>query len=73
MREQFRAGEAYYFKYGTDKEREIWMLRYGFSFEETELVSECIDFIDETEIKFNDRINALNEAQLQVIEQYVHE
>ena len=62
-----------YFKYGTDKEREIWMLRYGFSFEETELVSECIDFIDETEIKFNDRINALNEAQLQVIEQYVHE
>lgn len=64
---------AKYFKYGTDKEREIWMLRYGFSFEETELVSECIDFIDETEIKFNDRINALNEAQLQVIEQYVHE
>ena len=59
--------------FGTDKEREIWMLRYGFSFEETELVSECIDFIDETEIKFNDRINALNEAQLQVIEQYVHE
>lgn len=36
---------AKYFKYGTDKEREIWMLRYGFSFEETELVSECIDFI----------------------------
>lgn len=64
---------AKYFKYGTDKEREIWMLRYGFSFEEIELVSECIDFIDETEIKFNDRINALNEAQLQVIEQYVHE
>ena len=64
---------AKYFEYGTDKEREIWMLRYGFSFEETELVSECIDFIDETEIKFNDRINALNEAQLQVIEQYVHE
>ena len=64
---------AKYFKYGTDKEREIWMLRYGFSFEEIEWVSECIDFIDETEIKFNDRINALNEAQLQVIEQYVHE
>ena len=58
---------------GSHYKRQIWMLRYGFSFEEIELVSECIDFIDETEIKFNDRINALNEAQLQVIEQYVHE
>ena len=65
------------FLYGKEiqaqKLKKVWMLRYGFSFEETELVSECIDFIDETEIKFNDRINALNEAQLQVIEQYVHE
>ena len=63
---------AKYFKYGTDKEREIWMLRYGFSFEEIEWVSECIDSIDETEIKFNDKINALDEAQLKAIEQYVH-
>ena len=64
---------AKYFKYGTDKEREIWMLRYGFSFEEIEWVSECVDSIDETEIKFNDKINALDEAQLKAIEQYVHE
>lgn len=64
---------AKYFKYGTDKEREIWMLRYGFSFEEIEWVSECVDSIDETEIKFNDKINALDDAQLKFIEQYVHE
>lgn len=64
---------AKYFKYGTDKEREIWMLRYGFSFEEIEWVSECVDSIDETEIKFNDKINALDDAQLKSIEQYVHE
>lgn len=63
---------AKYFKYGTDKEREIWMLRYGFSFEEIEWVSECIDSIDETEIKFNDKLNALDEAQLKAVEQYVH-
>lgn len=62
-----------YFKYGTDKEREIWMLRYDFSFEEIEWVSECVDSIDETEIKFNDKINALDDAQLKSIEQYVHE
>ena len=55
---------AKYFKYGTDKEREIWMLRYGFSFEEIEWVSECVDSIDETEIKFNDKIHALDDAQL---------
>lgn len=64
---------AKYFKYGTDKEREIWMLRYGFSFEEIEWASECVDSIDETEIKFNDKINALDDAQLKSIEQYVHE
>lgn len=29
--------------------------------------------IDETEIKFNDKINALDDAQLKSIEQYVHE
>ena len=64
---------AKYFKYGTDKEREIWMLRYGFSFEEIEWVSECVDSIDVTEIIFNDKINALDDAQLKSKEQYVHE
>lgn len=49
------------------------MLRYGFSFEEIEWASECVDSIDETEIKFNDKINALDDAQLKSIEQYVHE
>lgn len=42
-------------------------------YEEIEWVSECVDSIDETEIKFNDKINALDDAQLKSIEQYVHE
>ena len=48
-------------------------VRIGHMVEAQILEAIGIDFIDETEIKFNDRINALNEAQLQVIEQYVHE
>lgn len=64
---------AKYFKYGTDKEREIWMLRYGLSFEEIEWAADCIDTIDESEIVFNDKISDLDDLQLKSIEQYIHE
>ena len=63
---------AKYFKYGTDKEREIWMLRYGLSFEEIEWAAECIDAIDETEIVFNDKILELDGSKLKIIEQFIH-
>lgn len=63
---------AKYFKYGTDKEREIWMLRYGLTFEEIEWADECIDFIDESEIKFNNKIRELDESKLKTIEQYIY-
>lgn len=62
---------AKYFKYGTDKEREIWMLRYGLSFEDIEWASDCIDSIDESEIVFNKKVNDLDESQLKSIEQYL--
>lgn len=62
---------AKYFKYGTDKEREIWMLRYGLTFEDIEWASDCIDSIDESEIVFNKRVKDLNESQLKSIEQYL--
>ena len=63
---------AKYFKYGTDKEREIWMLRYGLTFEEIEWANECIDSIDENEIVFNNKIDELDESQLKTIEQYIY-
>lgn len=63
---------AKYFKYGTDKEREIWMLRYGLTFEDIEWADNCIDKIDESEIKFNNKIQELKDSQLKVIEQYIH-
>lgn len=62
---------AKYFKYGTDKEREIWMLRYGLTFEEIEWAAECIDSIDESEIVFNKKVEDLDESQLKSIEQYL--
>ena len=46
-------------KYGTEDSTEIWMLRYGFSFEEIEWLSECVEAIDEREIVFNENINNL--------------
>ncbi len=63
---------AKYFRYGTDKEREIWMLRYGLTFEDMEWANSCIDSIDEQEIKFNDNIKELDNSKLKVIEQYIH-
>lgn len=63
---------AKYFKYGTDKEREIWMLRYGLTFEDIEWVADCIDSIDESEIVFNNKLFELNESQLKIIEQYIY-
>lgn len=63
---------AKYFKYGTDKEREIWMLRYGLTFEDIEWASDCIDSIDESEIVFNKKVDDLDESQLKSIEQKLH-
>jgi hypothetical protein len=62
---------AKYIKYGTDDENEIWMLRYGLSFEDIEWVKDCIDSIGQEEIVFNDKINELPENQYKIIERFV--
>lgn len=55
--QDFRADKlAKYVKYGTDNENEIWMLRYGLSFEDIEWANNCIDRINQEEIVFNDRV-----------------
>lgn len=59
-----------YIKYGTIIENEIWLLRYGFDFEEIEWVGPCIQNIDRTEITFNDKINSLTDEQLMRIDRY---
>ncbi|MEE0875349.1 MAG: DEAD/DEAH box helicase [Ruminococcus sp.] len=64
---------AKYFKYGTDNEREIWMLRYGLSFEDIEWANDCIEQIDANEIVFNKKVYSLSNAHYKVIEPYVYE
>lgn len=49
-----------YIKYGTDNERHIWMLRYGMSFEDIEILDNYIISIDSEEIIFKDSINELS-------------
>ncbi|MFV0496727.1 MAG: DEAD/DEAH box helicase [Candidatus Fimivivens sp.] len=63
---------ANYFKYGTDNNKEIWMLRYGLTFEDIEWASSYIEKIDENEILFNDKVNELDNDKLNIIKQYIY-
>lgn len=58
-------------KYGTEDPDEIWMLRYGFSFEEIEWLKPCVEKIDQTEIRFNEGIQKLSDAQKSSISKYI--
>lgn len=64
---------AKYFKYGTDSEKEIWMLRYGLSFEDIEWINPFVDNITEEEIVFNTNIINLTEEQRAILEPYLHD
>ncbi len=64
---------AKYFKYGTDKEKEIWMLRYGLTFEDIEWVEPCIESIDENEVVFNDKIVELDTIKSKIVEKYIYD
>ena len=61
---------AKYIKYGTISEDEIWMLRYGFDFEDIEWIKPCVASIDKTEIVFNDKVDSLSEEQLMRIDRF---
>lgn len=49
-------------KYGTENDRHIWMLRYGLTFEDIDVLDEHIKEIDENEIIFKDSVNELSNA-----------
>jgi len=61
---------AKYIRYGTDTEQEIWMLRYGLTFEDIEWATPCIESIDEQEIVFNNKIDTLDEEKRVILERY---
>jgi hypothetical protein len=62
-----------YIKYGTNNATEIWLIKYGFSFDEIEVLLEHIEKIDETEIIFKDSINEFtqNPDNKKLIERYL--
>lgn len=58
-------------KYGTEDSTEIWLLRYGFSFEEIEWLKPCVDSIDQEEIRFNKNIENLSIAEKSSISKFI--
>jgi superfamily II DNA/RNA helicase len=61
-----------YIRYGTNDEIEIWLVRYGFSFDDIDWIKEVVDDIDENEIIFNQGINDLSEEKFEIIERFVN-
>ncbi len=67
-----RAKSLYlFFKYGTDDEVEIMLLRYGFSLEDMEWLSDKIEQIDETQIRFLPTVGTLTDEQKVLISKFL--
>lgn len=62
---------AKYIKFGTDNERHIWMLRYGMSFEDIEILDSHIEEISSEEIIFLDSINEVPDEKKISISRFI--
>ena len=61
-----------YFRYGTNDAKEIWLIRYGFSIEEVELIKKLVLEVDENEIVFSDDIYKTNNEKIKnIVERYL--
>jgi len=61
-----------YFRYGTNDDKEIWLIRYGFSIEEAELIKTHVSTIDENEISFFATIyKTQNKAIKKIVDRYL--
>jgi hypothetical protein len=60
-----------YIKYGTNDDLEIWLLRYGFGFEDIEWIRKYVVSIDESQIVFSPSIQEVNLKQHKVIERFI--
>lgn len=59
-----------YIRYATTDETEIWLLRYGFSFEEIEWIKPLVRNISEERIEFGD-LSELDKDQLAIVGRYL--
>lgn len=60
-----------YIRYGTNDETEIWLLRYGFSFEDIEWIKPHVESVDEQKIVFLHSITELDDEQREAVERYL--
>lgn len=60
-----------YIRFGTNENLEMWLLRYGFGYEEILWIKEHVETIDSTKILFKKTVSDLSEAQLTVISRYL--
>lgn len=68
----FRAEKlAKFVKYGTDNNKEIWMLRYGFTFEDIEWIKDYIVEINQEEIIFTPSAYELTDEKLAIIQRFM--
>ncbi len=63
---------ANYIKFGTADATEIWMLKYGFDFEDIEWLKPYVKSIGEEEICFHSSIAELNNEQKRLIEKFLY-
>lgn len=62
---------ANYIKYGTNDITEIWLLKYGFSFDDVEWIKDIVLEVNENQIEFVDDISGLKEDQLNIIKHFL--
>lgn len=60
-----------YIRFGTNDPKEIWLLKYGFSFEEISWVKPYVLNIDEQAICFSDEIHNLPTEKVEIISRYL--
>jgi ATP-dependent RNA helicase DOB1 len=62
---------ANFIKFGTDNKKEIWMLRYGFTFEDIELFNDYVEHINSEEIVFKNTIKNIPDDLKQSINRFI--
>ncbi|GKV92815.1 hypothetical protein H2Y56_02895 [Pectobacterium aroidearum] len=60
-----------YIRYGTNDEKEIWLLKYGFDPEDISWLLEIVSHIDEDDIVFKD-ISGLPEDKMEIIKRFLN-
>lgn len=62
---------ANFIRFGTNDAKSIWLLKYGFSLDDMEWLIPCVDFVDQNEIVFNDKVESLEDVQSKLIDRYI--